>query len=158
MRVGWRAEDLTEVDPFGMVDITEKEVVHRTAEATGRILLKRETVNAIKTGTVKKGDPLAVAEIACIQAVKKTPDLIPMCHNIAIGAVNANFTVGEDWVDVRCKVTATYRTGVEMEALTGVSVGLLTIWDMVKYLEKDEKGQYPTTKILNIQVTEKHKG
>jgi cyclic pyranopterin phosphate synthase len=154
----WRETDLTEVDPFGMVDISEKEIVPRTAEAIGRIILKRETVDAIRSGKVKKGDPLAVAEIACIQAVKKTPDLIPMCHNIPLGNVNADFILSDDSVQVRCSVTAIYRTGVEMEALTGVSVGLLTIWDMVKYLEKDEQGQYPSTKITDVVVTEKRKG
>jgi cyclic pyranopterin phosphate synthase len=146
------------MDPFGMVDISEKEIVPRKAEATGRIILKRETVAAIRSGKVKKGDPLAVAEIACIQAVKKTPELIPMCHNIPLGNVDAHFTMNDDSVEVRCSVTATYRTGVEMEALTGVSVGLLTIWDMVKYLEKDEQGQYPSTKITDVIVTEKRKG
>jgi len=141
-----------------MVDISEKEIVPRKAEATGRIILKKETVAAIRSGKVKKGDPLAVAEIACIQAVKKTPELIPMCHNIPLGNVDAHFIVNDDSVEVRCSVTATYRTGVEMEALTGVSVGLLTIWDMVKYLEKDEQGQYPSTKITDVIVTEKRKG
>jgi len=141
-----------------MVDISEKEIVPRKAEATGRIILKRETVAAIRSGKVKKGDPLAVAEISCIQAVKKTPDLIPMCHNIPLDNVDAHFTVNDDSVEVRCSVTAMYRTGVEMEALTGVSVGLLTIWDMVKYLEKDEHGQYPSTKITDVVVTEKRKG
>jgi len=149
---------LTKVDPFGMVDVSKKDVVPRTAEAIGRIVLKKETIKAIKSGNVKKGDPLAAAEIACIQAVKKTPDLIPLCHNIPIGSVDADFTVGEDWVEARCRVTAIYKTGVEMEALTGVSVGLLTIWDMVKYLEKDEEGQYPSTMIAEIRVTEKRKG
>jgi cyclic pyranopterin phosphate synthase len=141
-----------------MVDITAKDAVPRTAEATGRIILKKDTIGAIKSGKVKKGDPLAVAEIACILAVKKTPELIPMCHNIPIGSVDADFTIGEDWVEARCRVTAVYRTGVEMEALTGVSVGLLTIWDMVKHLEKNEKGQYPSAKITDIIVREKRKG
>jgi len=149
---------LTEVNPFGMVDISEKEIVPRTAEAKGRIVLKRETVDAIRSGKVKKGDPLGAAEIACIQAVKRTPDLIPMCHNIPLGNVDARFILNDDSVEVRCSVTAIYRTGVELEALTGVSVGLLTIWDMVKYLEKDEQGQYPSTKITDVVVTEKRKG
>jgi cyclic pyranopterin phosphate synthase len=149
---------VTEVNPFGMVDISQKEIVPRTAEAVGRIILKRETVDAIRSGKVKKGDPLAIAEIACIQAVKKTPDLIPMCHNIPLGNVDARFIMNDESVEVRCSVTTVYMTGVEMEALTGVSVSLLTIWDMVKYLEKDEKGQYPSTKITDVRVTEKRKG
>jgi len=150
--------DLTKFDPFEMVDITGKEAVPRVAEAAGRITLKKETIAAIRAGKVKKGDPLAAAEIACIQAVKRTPDLIPMCHNVPLGSVNASFTVGEDHVEARCRVSATYKTGVEMEALTGVSVALLTVWDMVKYMEKDERGQYPSTKITDIRVIEKRKG
>lgn len=149
---------MAKIDPFGMVDISKKNVIPRTAEAIGRIVLKKQTVRAIRSGKVKKGDPLAAAEIACIQAVKRTPDLIPLCHNIPIGSVNADFTVGETWVEARCRVTAIYKTGVEMEALTGVSIGLLTIWDMVKYLEKDKEGKYPSTMIAEIRVTEKRKG
>jgi cyclic pyranopterin monophosphate synthase len=141
-----------------MVDITSKKVIPRSADAIGRILLKKETIQAIKAGKINKGDPLAVSEIACIQAVKKTSDLIPMCHNIPIDSVNAEFTIGDDYIEASCKVTSTYKTGVEMEALTGVSVVLLTIWDMVKYVEKDEAGQYPSTRITDIRVTEKRKG
>ncbi len=141
-----------------MVDIADKESVSRTAEAVGRIVLKKETIKAIRTGKVKKGDPLAVAEIACIQAVKRTPDLIPMCHQIPISSVDASFTLDADYVEARCRVSAIYKTGVEMEALTGVSVALLNIWDMVKYMEKDEAGQYSSTKITDIRIVEKRKG
>ena len=150
--------DLTRISPFNMVDIAEKKAVPRTAEAIGRIKLMKGTIKAIREGKVEKGDPLAAAEIACIQAVKRTPDLIPMCHNMPIDAVNANFDVCDDYVEARCRVSATYKTGVEMEALTGVSVALLTIWDMVKYLEKDEGGQYQSTTISDIRVIEKRKG
>jgi len=150
--------ELNKVDPFGMVDIAGKEAVPRTAEAVGLIHLKKETITAIKVGKMKKGDPLAVAEIACIQAVKRTPDLIPMCHQVPISSVNTEFTLGQDYIEARCRVSATYKTGVEMEALTGVSVALLTIWDMVKYMEKDEAGQYPATNITDIKVVEKRKG
>ena len=150
--------DLTRINPFNMVDIAEKKAVPRTAEAIGRITLMNGTIKAIREGKVEKGDPLAAAEIACIQAVKRTPDLIPMCHNMPIDAVDANFDVCDDYVEARCRVSATYKTGVEMEALTGVSVALLTIWDMVKYLEKDEGGQYPSTTISDIKVIEKRKG
>jgi cyclic pyranopterin phosphate synthase len=141
-----------------MIDIAKKESVLRTAEAAGTITLRRETIEAIRAGKVKKGDPLAVAEIACIQAVKGTPDLIPMCHQVLISSVNAEFTLGQDHVEARCRVSATYKTGVEMEALTGVSIALLTIWDMVKYMEKNEAGQYPATRITDIRVIEKRKG
>ena len=150
--------DLTRISPFNMVDIAEKKAVPRTAEAIGRITLMKGTIKAIREEKVEKGDPLAAAEIACIQAVKRTPDLIPMCHNVPIDAVNASFDVCDDYVEARCRVSATYKTGVEMEALTGVSVALLTIWDMVKYLEKDEGGQYPSTTISDIRVIEKRKG
>lgn len=151
-------EDLTKIDPFGMIDIADKASVPRTAEAVGRIILNKGTIEAIKSGKVNKGDPLAIAEVACIQAVKRTPELIPMCHQIPLSSVNASFTIGSDYVEVRCRVSAVYKTGVEMEALTGVSVALLNIWDMIKYLEKDEEGQYPTTRITEIRVVEKRKG
>lgn len=146
------------VDPLRMVDISRKEVIHREAEAVGRILLKKATVEAVKRGEVKKGDPLSAAEIACMLAVKKTPELIPLCHPIPITSVNADFELGETSIEARCRVTADYKTGVEMEALAGVTAALLTIWDMVKYLEKDEAGQYPFTAITDIRVLEKRKG
>ncbi len=145
-------------DPVRMVDISGKEVVHRTAEAVGRISLRKETVAAVRDGRIEKGDPLTVAEVACIQAVKRTPDLIPLCHPIPIDSVDADFELGEDYVEARCRGAADYRTGVEMEALTGVAVALLNVWDMVKYLEKDEGGQYPTAEITGIRVVEKRKG
>ena len=145
-------------DPIKMVDISGKDVVHREAEAVGRIKLKRETVAAIREGKIKKGDPLTVAEVASIQAVKRTPDLIPLCHPIPITSVSTYYEIGEDEIEARCRVVADYKTGVEMEALTGVTVALLNIWDMVKYLEKDEEGQYPTAAITGIRVTEKRKG
>ena len=150
--------NLSKIDPFEMVDIGSKESVPRSAEAQGRIILKKQTIKAIKENKVKKGDPLAVAEIACIQAAKRTPDLIPMCHQIPLSSIDASFVLGVDYVEARCKVKAVYKTGLEMEALTGVSIALLTIWDMVKYLEKDENGQYLTAKITDIHVTEKRKG
>jgi len=145
-------------NPIKMIDISGKEVVHREAEATGRINLKRDTIEKIRSGEIKKGDPLPAAEIACILAVKKTPDIIPLCHPIPITSVDAEFHVADDHIEARCRVTADYKTGVEMEALTGVAAALLTIWDMVKYLEKDEDGQYPSTVITDVKVTEKRKG
>ena len=148
---------MSERDPVRMVDVSGKEVVQRAATATGRIVLQRETVEAVRLGTVRKGDPLAVAEVASIQAVKKTPDLIPLCHNLPIGSVDTSFKIGDSYIEARCRVTAVYRTGVEMEALTGVTVALLNIWDMVKYLEKDENGQYPDARITDVKVTEKWK-
>ena len=146
-----------EVNPLDMVDVSEKRVVHRTAEAAGRILLRRETLEAIRRGAIKKGDPLPVAEVAGILAAKRVSELIPLCHPIPLTKVDVSFRIGEDHVEARCRVVADYKTGVEMEALTGVTVALLTLWDMVKYLEKDEEGQYPTTRITEVRVVEKRK-
>jgi cyclic pyranopterin phosphate synthase len=149
---------MSRVDRVRMIDISGKEVVHREAEAEGVINLRKETVDAIKNGEIKKGDPLQAAEIACMLAVKKTPELILLCHPIPITSINIEFELGDDSVTARCRVVADYRTGVEMEALAGVTAALLTVWDMVKYLEKDERGQYPTTTITGIRVLEKTKG
>lgn len=146
------------LNPLRMVDVSSKEVVHREAEAVGRILLKEGTVETIKKGDVEKGDPLSAAEIACMLAVKKTPELIPLCHPIPITSVDADFELGDTSIKVCCRVNADYKTGVEMEALVGVTTALLTIWDMVKYLEKDEDGQYPYTAITDVRVVEKRKG
>ncbi|MFO7792348.1 MAG: cyclic pyranopterin monophosphate synthase MoaC [Candidatus Saliniplasma sp.] len=140
-----------------MIDISEKKEVHRTATAEGTIILGKNSLDAIDEGTVKKGDPIKVAEISAIQAVKRTPYDIPHCHPIPIESVDVNFTIFEDGIKTTCTVKAIYKTGVEMEALSGVNSALLTIWDMVKYLEKDEDGQYPTTRIENIRVSEKKK-
>jgi len=148
---------VSERDPVRMVDVSGKDVVHRVATATGRIYLRRETVDAVREGRIRKGDPLTVSEVASIQAVKKTPDLIPLCHNVPIGSVDTSFRLGESYIEAKCRVSAIYRTGVEMEALTGVTVALLNIWDMVKYLEKDSDGQYPDARITDVKVTEKWK-
>lgn len=148
---------MSERDPVRMVDVSGKDVVHRVATATGRIYLRRETVDAVREGRIRKGDPLTVAEVASIQAVKKTPDLIPLCHNVPIGSVDTSFRLGESYIEAKCRVSVIYRTGVEMEALTGVAVALLNIWDMVKYLEKDAEGQYPDARITDVKVTEKWK-
>lgn len=146
------------VDPLRMVDISGKEVVHRTAEAVGRIKLRGETIAAVREGRVEKGDTLAVAEVACVLAAKRTPEIVPFCHPLPITSVDADFKLGDGFIEARCRVAADYRTGVEMEALTGVTAALLTIWDMVKYMEKDEAGQYPTTSITDVRVVEKRKG
>jgi len=145
-------------DPIRMIDVSGKETVARKAVAAGIIKLKASTVDAIRQGMIKKGDPLTVGEIAAILAVKNTPDLIPLCHNIPIGKAHVEYTLGETTIEARCTVTTYAKTGVEMEALTGVTVALLNIWDMTKYLEKDEDGQYPDTRISEIRVIEKVKG
>ena len=148
---------MSEKKPLRMIDVSKKSVVHREAEAEGKIYLKKDTIKAIKEERIKKGNPLAAAEISCILAVKKTPELIPLCHPIPLTSINVGFDVEESSLRIWCRVTADYKTGVEMEALTGVTAGLLTVWDMVKYLEKDEGGQYPSTFISEVRVIEKRK-
>jgi cyclic pyranopterin monophosphate synthase len=142
----------------GMVDITEKPVVFRKATATGSIRLQEATVEAIKNGQVKKGDVITTSRLAAILAVKDTPRLIPLCHQIPITGLEVNFEIEERRVKATVTVTSEGKTGVEMEALTGVAAALLNIWDMVKYLEKDETGNYPETEIYGIAVCEKKKG
>ena len=152
-------KELTHVDDKGvkMVEVGHKKEVFRKAIAKGRIYLRPETIELIKAEKTKKGNVIATAQIAGILAVKKTPELIPLCHPIPLTGVDISFEFGEDYIEVTCEVRAVYKTGVEMEALTGVSVALLTIWDMVKAVEKDENGQYPVTRIENIHVVEKIK-
>ncbi len=139
----------------GMVDISDKPVVFRKATAVGKITLKKETVETIRGGEIRKGDPLSAARLAAIAAVKKTPELLTFCHQIPIDLVEVDFEVGEDSIEVKVTAAAWAKTGVEMEALVGVANALNTIWDMTKYLEKDRAGQYPTTRISDIRVTEK---
>jgi len=143
---------------FKQVDISAKKIVKREARASGKIYLKTETIETIKNKQIKKGDPLVAAQIAAVQGVKQTPQLIPLCHQIPIDSVNTEFTVHPDSIEVIVDVKADAKTGVEMEALVGVTLGLTTIWDMVKYLEKNENGQYLTTKITDIHVVKKIKG
>ncbi|MDY6971902.1 MAG: cyclic pyranopterin monophosphate synthase MoaC [Thermodesulfobacteriota bacterium] len=142
---------------MGMVDVTEKPIIRREAEAVGRILVSPDTTRKILNGEIKKGDVPLVAEIAAMNAAKQTHLLIPHCHQILLDTVNLKFDVLDDSVRVSCFVRAQARTGVEMEAIVGVSAALNTIWDMVKYLEKDEKGQYPHTEIADIRVVRKKK-
>lgn len=140
-----------------MVDITPKEAVLREAVATGRIRLKRETIDIIRRGAAEKGDPLAAAEIAAVLAAKNTSQIIPLCHPLPITNVRATFKLSDEHLDVEVKVKATAKTGVEMEALTATSAYLLTVWDIVKQYEKDENGQYPSTAIESIVVKSKIK-
>ncbi len=143
---------------MGMVDVTEKPVIKREAEASGKILLASGTIKKIKAGQIKKGDPLQVAEIAAMNAAKQTHLLIPHCHQIALDTVRVTFEVSEESIEADCFVRTQARTGVEMEALVGVSTALNALWDMVKYLEKNEDGQYPKTRITDIRVVRKVKG
>jgi cyclic pyranopterin monophosphate synthase len=142
---------------MAMIDISEKLVIERIATASGKIYLKKETLAAIRNKDIKKGDSLLIAEVAAILAVKKTPDLIPHCHNIPIEKVEISFEQNKDHVLARCTVKASAKTGVEMEAIVGVTIALNTLWDMVKYLEKDENGQYKSTRITDIIVEKKIK-
>ena len=143
---------------MGMVDVSEKPVIHRLAEAAGKIILSPETILRIRDGQIKKGDPLQAAEIAAMNGAKQTHLLIPHCHQIPLDTVRVDFVMKEDCVDATCMVRAHAKTGVEMEALVGVSIALNTVLDTVKYIEKDENGQYPSTKITDIKVVFKKKG
>ena len=127
------------------------------ARANGFIRLKPGTLQKIKAGEVPKGDVLAVAQTAAILAVKRTPELVPLTHPIPITGTDVEFKLEKEGVRVSVEVKSTGQTGVEMEALVGVASALLTVWDMVKGLEKDEAGQYPTTLIEDIRVLKKVK-
>jgi cyclic pyranopterin phosphate synthase len=140
-----------------MVEISSKPEVKRIARARGRIVLRKETVEKIRAGEVEKGNVLTTAQVAATLAVKRTPELIPMCHPLPITGVRVEFEFYPSAVEVVVEVTTVAKTGVEMEAITGVSVALLTIWDMVKAIEKDERGQYPVTRITDVRVEEKIK-
>jgi len=140
-----------------MIDISEKDTITRIATASGKIKLKIETIERIKTKNVEKGDALTIAKVSAINAVKKVPDLIPFCHPIPITNVNINFEIEDEAVKVTCTVKSIAKTGVEMEALTGVNIALLNLWDVVKMYEKDKEGQYPYTQIYDIQVEKKIK-
>jgi cyclic pyranopterin phosphate synthase len=140
-----------------MVEVGEKPVVKRTAVASGKIKLDPKTIKLIVKEEIKKGNVLTTAQIAAIQAVKSTHHLIPLCHPLSITGIKVEFEVEREYITVEVGVHTTGQTGVEMEAITGVSVALLTIWDMVKSVEKDEDGQYPHTQITDIKVLRKEK-
>ena len=144
--------------PFKQVDVSEKPVVYREATATGRIRLKKSTLDLIRKGKLEKGDAVSLASMMAIVAAKQTPRIVALCHQLMIEKIEPSVSVGKDGVEVKVKVVAHEKTGVEMEALTAVSVALLNVWDVVKSYEKDARGQYPTTKIEMIRVTKKVKG
>src|SRR4249919_3670044 len=132
-------EGLTHVDESGaarMVDVSGKEVTAREAVATGRVLVSPTVVALLRGDGVPKGDALAVARVAGIMGAKQTPALIPLCHPLALSGVTVDLTVADDSVDITATVRTTDRTGVEMEALTAVSVAALTVVDMVKAVDK----------------------
>ncbi|MCC6073162.1 cyclic pyranopterin monophosphate synthase MoaC [Massilia sp. GCM10020059] len=150
------AGDLTHFDASGqahMVDVADKAETHRVAVAAGTIRMKPETLARVVSGTAKKGDVLGIARIAAIMAAKKTSDLVPLCHPLALTRVAVDFEVDEAGSSVHCRaqVETVGKTGVEMEALTAVQVGLLTIYDMCKAVDR---GMVMT----NVRVLEKHGG
>ena len=145
---------LTHTDDAGrarMVDVSAKDVTVREARASGRVLLSAEAIAALRAGQVPKGDALAVARIAGIQAAKRTPDLVPLCHPIAIHAVTVDLQVTDNAVEIATTVRTADRTGVEMEALTSVTVAALALIDMVKAID-------PAAVITDVRVEEKTGG
>ena len=143
---------------MAMVDVSDKAEVFREATATGKIRLKPETVDLIREGNIAKGKPLYTAKIAGVLAAKKTSELVPLCHPLPLTSVEVEAKIVEKTaVEVTATVKTKAQTGVEMEALAATSVGLLTIWDMVKQYEKDAAGQYPNTAIENIHIVRKLK-
>ena len=145
---------LTHLDEAGqarMVDVSAKEVSARSATATGRVNLSETAVAALRDRTVPKGDALAVARIAAIGGTKKTPDLIPLCHPIGLHAVVVDLTVDDHGVQINVTARTADRTGVEMEALTGVVVGALALIDMIKAID-------PAAAISDVMVLEKTGG
>ncbi|MFF5446900.1 cyclic pyranopterin monophosphate synthase MoaC [Streptomyces sp. NPDC012888] len=145
---------LTHIDEAGaarMVDVSEKDVTTRTARASGRVLVSARVIELLRGEGVPKGDALATARIAGIMGAKKTPDLIPLCHPLAVSGVKVDLTVADDAVEILATVKTTDRTGVEMEALTAVAVAGLTVIDMVKAVDKGAV-------ITDVRVEEKTGG
>lgn len=144
-------DKLTHINEDGyakMVDVSEKKETKRFARAVGEIKMKEETIKLIKDGQIKKGDVLSVAQVAGIMATKKTDSLIPMCHSIALEGVDIKFEIFSDLIKCYCSVSCFGKTGVEMEAIVGVSVALTTIYDMCKAVDK-------FMEIKNIYLVEK---
>lgn len=134
-----------------MVDVSDRAVTTRTATASGKVLLSKKVIDLLREGGVPKGDVLATARIAGIMGAKRTPDLIPLCHPIALHGVSVDLEIQDDGVAIRVEVRTADRTGVEMEALTAVSISALTVIDMVKSLD-------PGTVITNVRVESKDGG
>jgi len=143
---------------MSMVDISKKTEVFREATARGEITLKNKTLQLITDNKLEKGDVFSIAKVAGILAAKKTSEIIPLCHPLDLTNVEIKFTILENRrVAIEATVKSFGKTGVEMEALTAVSIALLTVWDMTKQYEKDRNGQYPSTIINNIKVLRKVK-
>lgn len=148
------SEKLSHINDDGnaqMVDVSDRAITQRSARASGKVVLSKSVLSLIADGKVPKGDVLATARIAGIMGAKKTPELIPLCHPISISSVNVDLEIVEDGVNIYSTVTISDRTGVEMEALTAVSIAALTIIDMTKALD-------PGATITNVQVDEKDGG
>jgi cyclic pyranopterin phosphate synthase len=134
------ASEFTHLDPLGrarMVDVTSKEATHRRAIARCKVTMRSDTASKIASGAIAKGDVLAVARVAGIQAAKQTPSLLPLCHPLLVGSVFVNFQIEEHHVMVEAQVETVDRTGVEMEALTACAVAALTIYDMCKSIDRE---------------------
>lgn len=142
---------ITEEGDAHMVDVSERNVTTRTAAASGKVLLSERVIDLLRDGAVPKGDVLATARIAGIMGAKRTPDLIPLCHPIALHGVSVDLEIQEDGIAIRVEVITADRTGVEMEALTSVSIAALTVIDMVKSLD-------PGVVITDIRVESKDGG
>jgi cyclic pyranopterin phosphate synthase len=119
-----------------MVDVTPKEPTHRRAIARCKVMMEAETTARVASNAVSKGDVLAVARVAGIQAAKQTPNLIPLCHPLLVGSVFVNFTIGDDNIEIEAQVETVDRTGVEMEAMTACAVAALTVYDMCKSMDR----------------------
>ena len=133
------ASEFTHLDPLGrarMVDVTGKEPSHRRAIARCKVFMDSETASKIASGAINKGDVLAVARVAGIQAAKQTPSLLPLCHPLLVGSVFVNFRIEEMHVEVEAQVETVDRTGVEMEAMTACAIAALTIYDMCKSVDR----------------------
>lgn len=140
-----------------IVDITNKKDTVRIATASGILRLNEKSIGAIRDKSVKKGDVIEASTVAAIQAVKETPRIIPHCHPIPLQACDVNWNIENELLRCTVTVKATYKTGIEMEAITGVCAGLLCALDMVKSFEKDEQGLYPETSIDEVKIIDKVK-
>ena len=132
--------ELSHIDNDGkmrMVDVSGKDIVRRTALARGKISLQKETIRLLKEGLLKKGDALACARVAGISAAKRTQELVPLCHNIFIDQITVDFCFLQDGIEIEARTVCEAKTGIEMEALTAVSVAALTIYDMCKAVDKE---------------------
>ena len=141
----------------GIIDISEKKLVKRVATATGHLKLSKPSIDAINANKVKKGNVIEASTIAAIQAVKETPRIIPHCHPIPLEGCNVDWEISDTVLHCTVTVTANYKTGIEMEAITGVCAGLLCALDMVKSYEKDNDGQYPDSEISQVKIISKYK-